>query len=1295
MRREALSSVGRILAFAIVLSLVLQFGFFTQSMNPEDGDLMNAHSDELPDTRGTDDPELLDSIDYLSDTVWIPQGGYYYVKLISSGPSLSVMRKANPLAGMPQEIIDAIDRSPNWLKDNITRKFEQLVDSDIDVGERSSPEFADLDNDGDLDLIVGSRFGSLTYFENLDASLHYIEGHDVFVAAVYKKNSTMFSGITGIGEADPAIGDVDGDGRMDLLIGYQNGSVLYYQNQGTVSVPVWAPPALLPGVSATSGYASVDLEDIDGNGYPDIILGEMDGTLHYFENEFGSFTERMIGLEWTDVGGYSTPCFSDMDDDGDFDITVGDALGMLHYFRNDTSNWTEEASMYQFIDVVGYSSPALVDLNLDLIPDLVLGDSAGMLHYYQNIGSAESMRWLLYQNTPTDFNFANHRRFYSENSSVYLRERNVPARALEYANYINTVPQRMLDELVFSIAHSATASLMNTYTWAEVWLNNTETLYYNDEYIEYANIVDYNLGTPDQYSTVEYWVDGGECCESNRYEYPPYIYYWYIVHPKGSDELPTYIDPSVKTSGHMGASPRPPAGNGTFWRWSVFNEADTHWPDDSGLIIKYPKEENPPLLKEHIAGVKYLWNGTTFRAPRLYENDGSIARNATGVPLRPWSIATHAVEVTSHWVESTLALNAQEHNDGNRPRQIARIQFEHNGNCGELGDLTLGAMRASLIPYIEVLSIAGDHCWGAFYERGWHQIDNYWSAGGSVIGDWDNYHYGWNWGSFITYRGDGAVVAPFPINETHRIYDYNGDGGADRGNVTVRVTDWRGNPVDGVRVSLADWNKAGIFGTAIGGAWYYTDSNGVAFFTTSETRQASMGDNNYDEGLKIHFNSRYGGGSPNPLYADRLIINVPGLNNKSMYYVNYTLMNNISRPYPLVSEGPPVLSPFYRVRLKFDTKVGIQHPANGFGLDEMSGGGVPYHDQEFYTGIHLDAFVVNETEFLKFLKGYPFEGYNITLNSSKGLLDFYAPVAGDWYLVLSNRDSVETTKLVEIESTLERFLISSDTTVLPPKNLNAQLSGPNLAYITLSWMLSDDDGGGENDIVRYDVYSSTEYDASGSGYQRIVSLPPGTTSYDVPSVGADHLNHFFYVTAVDDDFNENQTQYQIAKVAITVCRCRHLVSSILDTSGKDMAAVFQTVGYDQVWTYDSTDTLNPWKSSIPGKPINDFSLSSSLDRGKAYWLNVTRCGLLQVVGFVPSSTEIALNEGWNLVGYPSVNTTYTVADLKADTGAIIVEAADSLNSPYHLRRLSDSDTLIPGWGYWVYVPSGTIWTVGF
>ncbi|MFQ6059827.1 MAG: hypothetical protein ACE5KV_00830 [Thermoplasmata archaeon] len=94
-----------------------------------------------------------------------------------------------------------------------------------------------------------------------------------------------------------------------------------------------------------------------------------------------------------------------------------------------------------------------------------------------------------------------------------------------------------------------------------------------------------------------------------------------------------------------------------------------------------------------------------------------------------------------------------------------------------------------------------------------------------------------------------------------------------------------------------------------------------------------------------------------------------------------------------------------------------------------------------------------------------------------------------------------------------------------------------------------------------------------------------------------------------------------------------------------------------------------------------------------FWVNVTSDSNLTVAGLVPMSTSIPLMVGWNLVGFPSLGRTYTVAYLKAETGTTHVEAFDWNASPYLLKDMQNSDFLKAGHGYWVYIPNEIIWTV--
>ncbi|MEK6852182.1 MAG: thioredoxin family protein, partial [Candidatus Thermoplasmatota archaeon] len=131
--------------------------------------------------------------------------------------------------------------------------------------------------------------------------------------------------------------------------------------------------------------------------------------------------------------------------------------------------------------------------------------------------------------------------------------------------------------------------------------------------------------------------------------------------------------------------------------------------------------------------------------------------------------------------------------------------------------------------------------------------------------------------------------------------------------------------------------------------------------------------------------------------------------------------------------------------------------------------------------------------------------------------------------------------------------------------------------------------------------------------------------------------------------------------------------------------------YGVVRWYDPNDAADHWKAWYPTKGNGDLQY---LDNTVGFWIEITAPGTLRIMGDRPASPQIiALKAGWNLVGFPSYNTAYTVAMLKTDTGATRVEGYLASASPYYLQVLSGATTLATGDGYWVYVPADAIWTV--
>ena len=79
----------------------------------------------------------------------------------------------------------------------------------------------------------------------------------------------------------------------------------------------------------------------------------------------------------------------------------------------------------------------------------------------------------------------------------------------------------------------------------------------------------------------------------------------------------------------------------------------------------------------------------------------------------------------------------------------------------------------------------------------------------------------------------------------------------------------------------------------------------------------------------------------------------------------------------------------------------------------------------------------------------------------------------------------------------------------------------------------------------------------------------------------------------------------------------------------------------------------------------------------------------------PTSTSIALVAGYNLVGFPSAQTGVTVGSVKAVTGATMIIGFSGSAAPGYTRVMADSEVLLAGNGYYLYVPTAATWTVTY
>src|SRR6476661_8671554 len=144
------------------------------------------------------------------------------------------------------------------------------------------------------------------------------------------------NGVVGISNSDPTFADIDSDGDLDAFVGTEGGTISYFQNTGGTFTQLSGTANPLNGV-AVEYLSSPTFADIDSDGDLDAFVGSGYGIIRYYQNNGGTFTQisgTANPLNSVDVGYDSSPTFADIDSDGDLDAFVGAYDGTIHYFRN-------------------------------------------------------------------------------------------------------------------------------------------------------------------------------------------------------------------------------------------------------------------------------------------------------------------------------------------------------------------------------------------------------------------------------------------------------------------------------------------------------------------------------------------------------------------------------------------------------------------------------------------------------------------------------------------------------------------------------------------------------------------------------------------------------------------------------------------------------------------------------------------------------------------------------------------------------------------------------------------------
>ena len=240
-------------------------------------------------------------------------------------------------------------------------------------------------------------------------------------AVSYAQKSTSVTSAVAAGNySTPTMGDLDGDGLIELIQGQGNGTILVFEQTAANSTAFGTgiPLKNADGTALDVGnFAKPTLADLDGDGLLELLVGEENGTVLRYEQVAATSTKSFDPFSFTrstlftnplgtatssasNGGSYPRPTVADLDNNGLLDVLVGSNDGTLRRYEQTSANAATFTTLGQMrdekgvvIDAGDVDKPLLTDYDGDGYLDMLLGNQAGnIILYTQNTANSATFR---------------------------------------------------------------------------------------------------------------------------------------------------------------------------------------------------------------------------------------------------------------------------------------------------------------------------------------------------------------------------------------------------------------------------------------------------------------------------------------------------------------------------------------------------------------------------------------------------------------------------------------------------------------------------------------------------------------------------------------------------------------------------------------------------------------------------------------------------------------------------------------------------------------------------------------